>query len=240
MQTELILYALIAAGLVFWLKSILGTRHGDERERPNPFTNTQMATDKNTDQMLDDNMGAIMMADEKALLPKNVTISNNMVELALEDIAAIEQEFNVGKFASAAQDAFAIVVEAFGAGDRDTLKNLTEPQVYAAFEKALLQREAAGETMSTEIHTIRHAEILDAKTDTKKAYITLRFVADETCVIKNKEGAIIFGDPDKTTQMNDIWVFSKPLKSRDPRWFVSETRDGDVIEETRTPLPDAL
>ena len=27
----------VAAGLIFWLRSILGTRHGEERERPNPF-----------------------------------------------------------------------------------------------------------------------------------------------------------------------------------------------------------
>ncbi|HRC27077.1 MAG TPA: hypothetical protein PKX87_06575, partial [Alphaproteobacteria bacterium] len=34
---DLILYAAIAVGLVFWLRSVLGTRHGDERQRPNPF-----------------------------------------------------------------------------------------------------------------------------------------------------------------------------------------------------------
>ena len=30
---ELLIYALVAGGLVFWLRSILGTRHGEERDR---------------------------------------------------------------------------------------------------------------------------------------------------------------------------------------------------------------
>ena len=37
MPADLIVYALVAAGLVFWLRSVLGTRHGEEREHPNPF-----------------------------------------------------------------------------------------------------------------------------------------------------------------------------------------------------------
>ena len=32
MTADLLVYALVAAGLVFWLRSILGTRHGDERQ----------------------------------------------------------------------------------------------------------------------------------------------------------------------------------------------------------------
>ena len=33
MPADLIIYALITAGLIFWLRSILGTKHGEERER---------------------------------------------------------------------------------------------------------------------------------------------------------------------------------------------------------------
>jgi len=239
-QTDLILYGLIAAGLVFWLRSILGTRHGDERERPNPFTVVQQPKESDLEKALDDDMGVMSLDPKAPELPKNVSIASKNVELAFEDLARVEAGFDVGKFAQAAQDAFAIVVEAFGAGDKDTLKNLTEPQVYAAFDAAISKRIAAGESMTTEIHTIRRAEIMDVKIDDKKAYVTIRFVADETCIIKNKDGVVIMGDADKTTEMNDIWVFAKPLKSRDPRWFVSETRDGDIKEDVRTPIPDTL
>src|SRR5690606_39836599 len=70
------------------------------------------------------------------------------------------------------------------------------------------------------------------------AYITIRFIADETCVVRDKDGVILSGDPDRITEMNDIWTFVRDIKDRDPRWLVQETRDGDVIEESSTPLPE--
>ncbi len=239
MQTELILYALIAAGLVYWLRSILGTRHGQERERPNPFTTMPSMDKKTTDKALDDIVGELGLEQAKPALPKNVFIADKTTQNALDDLARVEEGFDVAKFSQNAQDAFAIVVEAFGAGDRETLKDLVEPQVYAAFDGALVAREKAGESMVTEIHAIRRAEIMAARQDGKKAFVTIRFIADETCVVKNKGGEVISGNPDRVTEMNDIWVFAKPLKSRDPRWFVAETRDGDVKEEFNS-VPETL
>ena len=43
MPADLIVYAVVAAGLIFWLRSILGTRHGEEHERPNPFLTPEKA-----------------------------------------------------------------------------------------------------------------------------------------------------------------------------------------------------
>src|SRR5262252_9479398 len=37
MAADIVIYAVVAVGLILWLKSILGTRHGNERSRPNPF-----------------------------------------------------------------------------------------------------------------------------------------------------------------------------------------------------------
>lgn len=238
MPTDLILYALIAAGLVFWLKTILGTRHGEERERPNPFSGIgqgqkDRARPAPLDDVIDDGMAPIF---QKPVLPRNVTIASAGVEKSLEEIAKADPGFDLSGFATAVQDAFAIIVESFGSGDRDTLKNLLEPKVYAAFDGALAQREKEGHTMSTEIHAIRRVEIMDASVQGDKAYVTLRFVADETCVVKSSDGAILSGNPDRITEMNDIWVFAKPVKSRDPRWFLSETRDGDVREDSKTPF----
>ena len=37
MPADIVIYAVVAVGLILWLRSILGTRHGNERSRPNPF-----------------------------------------------------------------------------------------------------------------------------------------------------------------------------------------------------------
>lgn len=236
MQADLILYALVAAGLVFWLRSVLGTRHGDERERPNPFT-TPVSDKPPVEAAAKDGVVTLPLTDAKPSLPRNVSIVSEGVEKTLAEIARMEPEFDISKFAQGSQDAFAVIVGSFAAGDRETLKNLLEPSVYTAFNLAIVNREEAGETMSTEIHAVRKAEIMDARIEGRAAYITIRFIADETCVVKNKDGAILSGDPDRITEMNDIWTFSKLLRNKDPRWLLNETRDGDVKEEQKV-VPD--
>ncbi len=37
MPADIVIYAVVAIGLIAWLRSILGTRNGSERSRPNPF-----------------------------------------------------------------------------------------------------------------------------------------------------------------------------------------------------------
>lgn len=235
----LLLYALIAAGLVFWLRSLLGTRSGDERERPNPFA---APPEVKTPAIahIDDGVTTLSLPEEKPALPRNVSIASASTEAALLDIARLDSEFDLAKFSLGAQDAFVVIVESFASADRDTLKNLLEPQVYDAFNQALALREEHGETMSTEIHAVRKVEILEAKVDGRIAYVTIRFIADETCVIRSKDGAILSGDPDRITEMNDIWTFSRLVRSRDPRWLLHQTRDGDVKEDHKTPVPDTV
>lgn len=242
MTAELILYAAIAAGLVFWLRSVLGTRHGEERERPNPFTaqpekTTPREGDIPANAAIDNGLAIDLMP--RAPLPRGVSIEGDAAEQGIMDISRADRAFDIPAFAQGAQDAFAIIVEAFAQGDRETLKNLLTDQVYSAFDGALREREGRGETVETEIHSVRRSEIMAARLEGRMAYVTIRFIADETCVIRDRDGVILSGDPDRITEMNDIWTFVRDIKDRDPRWLVQETRDGDVIEESSTPLPDA-
>ena len=45
-------------------------------------------------------------------------------------------------------------------------------------------------------------------------------------------------DPDRITEMADLWTFGRKLKSKDPTWLIYETQDGEP-EDHKTPLPDA-
>ncbi len=248
MEAELILYAVIAAGLVFWLRSILGTRHGEERERPNPFT--QPAPDAAPPKAQEagkplEPVDVVAITSGLGLpplfdLPRNVTLGGASVEEGLVAIGRQDRGFDFTHFITGAQDAFVIIVEAFAQGDRETLRNLLSDSVYAAFDQAITEREARGETINTEIHAVRKMDVMEARSDGHSAFVTIRFIADETCVVKDASGVTLAGDPDRITEMNDIWTFSKPIKSRDPRWLLQETRDGDVAEDPKTKVPDAV
>ncbi len=243
MPADIILYAIVAAGLVFWLKSILGTRTGAERERPNPFT-TPLDKAKPATAPEASVATGMPMADvidvegAPAPLPAHFTISE-AAQPGLVVIAREDRSFDLSHFAHGAADAFAFVVESFADGDRATLKELLAAPVYMAFDAALRDRDTSGETVSTEIHAVRKAELLEAQIRDKMIYLKVRFTADETCVIRDKDGVVLSGHPDLVTEMVDVWTFGRSLKAKDPRWLIFETSDGDVTEEHKTPIPDA-
>ena len=225
MPADLIVYALIAAGLVFWLRSILGTRHGDERERGMPLQEVKSDTGADHAYMAEDR--PLSQADKIADLSKNkgvMSVDNEAAEKGLIEISKADKAFDIETFLEAAQDAFAIVVEAFADADRETLEDLLAPSVYAAFDGAINDREARDEKQKSDIHAIRKAEIVDAQYKDKMVYITVRFTADETSVMYDKDDKIIAGHPDKISAMKDIWVFGREARARDPRWFVFETK----------------
>lgn len=240
MSADLIVYGLVAAGLVFWLRSILGTRHGEERQRPNPFTVQAENQAEQRTLALEDKTAApeAMLAELAARSGQKFSIENKTAENALLEIAKIDRQFDVFAFLNAAQDAFVIIVEAFAEGERETLKDLLAPAVYDSFEAAIRAREAQKEEQVTDIHAIRKAQIVAARLDGKTAFITIRFIADETSVTRDSEGRIVSGDPDRITEMRDVWTFSRDLRARDPRWLVVETRsdaeggDNDLLANT--------
>jgi predicted lipid-binding transport protein (Tim44 family) len=231
---DLIIYALIAAGLVFWLRSVLGTRHGEERERPNPYLKIEIiGADGAPLGEAAEILSAAERIEKLAQNPEKVkAIGSKTAELGLLEIAKIDKTFDIDFFLQGTQDAFAMIVEAYAAGDRETLKDLLSPGVYKAFDGGIALREERGETQITDIHAIRKAEVTEAKIEGRTAFITLRIVADESSVTRDAQGNIISGSLEKTTQTKDIWTFGRDLKSKDPSWLVYETRTdiGDNYE----------
>ena len=236
MAAELMVYALIAAGLIFWLRSILGTRSDDEPNISMP--KLELGDDGKViglgSQDGDRGEDKLALIEELAQNEKgNMAIENQAAQDGLVGIVEVDRDFDVYVFLQAAQDAFVFVVESFADGDRDTLQDLLSPQVFDAFNGAIDSREKADESMQTEIQSIQKSEILEARIDGKTALVTVRFWADEISVTKDKDENIVHGHPDKVTQMRDVWTFSRDIKSRDPRWLVVETReDGANDNET--------
>src|SRR5690606_31202029 len=96
-------------------------------------------------------------------LPRDgrVSLASPALENELAAIIRLDRGFNLALFAQGAQDAFVMIVEAFAANDRELLKSLLSPDLYKAFDTAMTGREAEGQTMVTEIHAIRQAQITD-------------------------------------------------------------------------------
>jgi predicted lipid-binding transport protein (Tim44 family) len=232
-SADLIVYALVAAGLVFWLRSILGTRSDDD---PQPGAMARVPLEPNPDNMnpFADEAREITAEEriKKLAAETEGKVLITEAEAGLVAIARADREFDVKFFMDGAQEAFAMIVESFAAGDRETLKDLLGAAVYNAFEGAIKAREGRGEKQETQIRAIRKAEAIEARLSGRTAYITVRFTADEMSVTKNSLGEIIDGNPERTSAMRDVWTFSRDIKSRDPRWMVIETR-GDFEDDNK-------
>ncbi len=239
MPVDLIIYFAIAVVLVLWLRNTLGTRHGEERERPNPLEAPQnTAGNQSAGRVVDITDDVQWGDDKKALALPNDMFEGEGVADEMRELMIVMPRFDLHQFLDGARDAFPLIVESFAKADVRTLKELLSPDVYTSFERAIDDRAARGETIATEVHAVKSVKVLEVRKLDRMAFIKLRILADETCVIRDREGTIISGHPDKMTTMNDVWTFGRDVRSKDPTWYLYQT-DDDVIEEMKNPLPDA-
>jgi predicted lipid-binding transport protein (Tim44 family) len=232
MPMDVLIYAVIAVFLGLWLRNMLGTKHGGERQRPNPFEKSESQDNVLDQKEVKEHIAAYERKQDSqaeatqtpALSPEMLKqIDDKNIEDGLFQISLADKEFNLETFVENAKDAFVFIVGAFADGDRETLQDLLSQNVYEPFEEAISDRESRGEVVDLDVHAVKEANILKAEMDGKTALITVRFVASETTVLKNKEGDILSGNPNTTVEKIDVWTFGRNTKSNDPRWFLYET-----------------
>ena len=118
---------------------------------------------------------------------------------------------------------------AYADGDRKTLKNLLSREVYDGFETAITEREQRGETVESRFVSIDSADLVAAEQRGKTAQVTVRFHSQLVSVTRDKQGAVIDGNPDKVTDVTDVWTFERNLDSADPNWVLVAT-SGELPE----------
>jgi predicted lipid-binding transport protein (Tim44 family) len=119
-----------------------------------------------------------------------------------------------------------MIVTAYAQGDRRGLKNLLAKEVYDGFETAINERETKGEKAETRFVSIDKSDITGADVKGKTAQVMVRFVSQLVSVTRDRDGNVIDGNPDKVTDVTDVWTFARDLGSRDPNWKLVATEAG--------------
>jgi predicted lipid-binding transport protein (Tim44 family) len=211
---DLVLFGMIAAFLVLRLRSILGRRTGFERP-PQPY------------QPIQPNMAAPVIdaqAEPVATQPtRAVPDPASALGQTLARMRAIDAKFTPGGFLDGAEKAFAMIVGAFAAGDRVTLRSLLADDTYRAFETAIAGREAAGQTQVSDLRGIQSATIEAADLRGTVAQITVKFVSDQVSLTRDKDGKEVSGT-DAVTELTDAWTFERDLTAADPTWRLAAAR----------------
>lgn len=234
---DLILYIVIAIVLVFWLRNILGTRHGEERQRPNPFTAPPQSDEKPA-APLDGSAPPVLVGPQGKMLdipggpltpppiklPPHTTMDDALIP-QITAAQAIDRSFDIGLFARSAQDAYAIILESYAQGDIDELDELTTPATLNQFKSLIAARTKQGHTLTMEVHAIRACIIKEISLQKTTASIALIFTADAMVAEHDANGKLLSGHSEKTAELVDEWVFTRDLAKRDPVWRLSEIRD---------------
>lgn len=214
---EIVILAMVAAFLGLRLYSVLG-RRAEQEEEPA------------VQRFESDEPPAIRPAAMPAPVPQPRAIELEgvmpAVERALRDIAAADNRFNLAQFLEGARRAYRMILEAFWKGDRETLRELCDDDVYEGFVAAIDAREAAGETLDNTLIRIEEVRVHSAVLDGRMARIALLFVADIAAVTRDREGAVIAGSLDDAIESRDVWTFSRNIAARDPNWLLDETDEG--------------
>lgn len=215
----IVILAMIAAFLGLRLYSVLGRRAEHEEESvSNNFDSPKPPRPAAVPQPRPAEDGAPQLQIVPDLIPG--------VERGVREIAAADRRFDIIGFVEGAKGAYGMVLEAFWAGDRDTLKELCDDDVYQSFDAAITARDAAGETVENRLIRIEEAVIDSASLDGTMARVAVRFVADIAAVTYDKDGAMIAGSLDDAIESRDIWTFMRDVKSANPNWLVDETDEG--------------
>ncbi len=210
----LILFAGIAIFLGLRLRSILGRRVGFEKPPIPPG------------QMPGFGAGPIIEGQGFPVQPgRQVPDPRSALGERLMQIVNRDPGFDPPKFLTGAETAFRVIVTAFAAGDRATLKSLLSESVYQTFESAIAAREAANERHRTEIKAILSATIDDAELIGDQAAIIVRFTSDQVNLTLDSSGAPLVGT-EAVTELTDLWTFERNLKSKDPTWRLAAARSG--------------
>jgi len=213
---DIIILAMIAAFLVFRLRSVLGKRTGNERPPQNPYGDSTQTDNRET--VGDDTVVALPGRGPADDIPADTPASDG-----LKAIREADSGFSVQEFLEGARAAFDMVVTSFANGDKETLRPLLSDEVYENFSGAIEARDKAGETMEMTLVGIREADVLEANMDGRVAFVTVKFVTEQIEVIRDKDGEPVSGDPSKVTTVTDIWTFARNTRSRNPNWTLVAT-----------------
>lgn len=229
----------VAIVVLLRLRSVLGTRTGNER-RPSDRISGERSAEKKPGN--DDNVVEMPRRQGSPDQPEGETEryarkleaeielfahGDQTLAAGLKDVAEADSTFMPKSFLEGAKSAYEMIVTAFAQGDRKTLKNLLEKDVYEGFEAAITEREAAGRKVDFTFVGLPKVEITEASVDKRVAQITIEFNAEVVSATYEADGTLVEGNAEHVVSIADEWTFARNTRSRDPNWKLVATNQLD-------------
>ena len=161
---DIIIFAAIAAFIIYRLRSVLGKRTGFQKNNT-----IQKDVKKNKEAEQDFKIPSLLDNEQK-------------LEIVYKNV----DNFDHKVFLEGAKKAFEIIITSFNNGDKKTLKGLVSNNVFTAFEDAINRKE---NNPSSQFYSLVIDGIDDAKVEKNVISISVNFISEQ--MINNDEGKIV-------------------------------------------------
>lgn len=202
-QVQIVIFAVIAAFVLFQLYNVLGKKVGRQPE---------------------DDARAQPPAPERAAGSDPAGRPNVLDAVTLASIAGLkarDPNFDPVRFLEGARQAHETIVRAYASGDREALRPLLTPNVMASFEAGIAAREARGETETAEFVHPARADLELATAEENRAITKVRFLAE----LRNrvKPAGEEAEEQIEERRVAEVWTFERTLGASDPNWVLART-----------------
>jgi len=212
---QLLVLAGIAVFLILRLRSVLGTRDGFEKPPVTGPTPSRRSGRPEFD--------VIEGGPDRDITDHVEDGSSSAKALAAMKMA--EPGFGVSSFLEGARGAYEMILMAFERGDLSEVRDFLGAEVAETFKDVIDRREAEGLTIDASFVGLREIALKSAEFDreTSEGEVTIKFLAELSSVVKNREGEIIEGNPNEIKRQRDVWTFSRKMGASDPNWHLVAT-----------------
>ena len=214
---DIILFAMLAAFLVYRLRSVLGKRTGHENRRSDSLSIPEGASETGNDNV-------VALPDRAPEEEEQDLEAGSPLSAGLTQVRIADPSFEAETFLKGAQSAFEMIINAYAAGDGKTLNTLLSADVYENFASAIRSRELANNSQESTLVGIDNAELLEVEMQGDEALVTVKFVSEQINATIDDNGELVDGDRSTIVPVTDIWTFSRDTRSSDPNWKLAATR----------------
>lgn len=194
---QIVIFAVIAAVLLFQLYNVLGKKVGRQPE---------------------DNPAPVAVASAPASPDaQRGPALDPAVTAAIAGLKAREPNFDPHRFLDGARQAYETIVTAYARGDRDALRPLLTDKVLASFEAGMAARQARGETETVELLHPPRADLELATAEGDRAQAKVRFLAEVRSNVTPAAGA----PASEERRTAEVWTFERRLGAADPNWVLA-------------------
>ena len=209
---DLIFFAAVAVFVGLKLYNTLG----DKDFEPN-----QVATDPGSPKVVDASYIEVKPVDNQKL---DETFGEKLAD-KIRELMKQDPSFRIESFMTGATKAFEIIVKAFSAGDKKTMKPLLHDDVYNNFVNIIDERKNSEKVHETTLLAIASSTVKDIFLSKKYARIAVKIISEQVNLVRDKQGKIIEGNPSHVDKVAEVWTFGRDLRSQNPNWELLETAE---------------